>query len=204
MKKTITLLIALVISTLAIGQEKKTEQIREAGLTFRNLDNFGFSYKVGTKHSLWRFNAISISGNKENKDFTGGDRDSNHFGVGLSIGKESRKPIAKNLEYRFGFDFSFNYNHSKKTQPIYSDYNSSYLETEVKTNYYTPGVNMILGLNYIVNEHFVLGAEMMPFINYTIGRTKTGEENNNETTDSTNFSYGFDSSSILLSLAYRF
>ncbi|MDE5423375.1 hypothetical protein L3073_14235 [Ancylomarina sp. DW003] len=202
MKKTFILLIALAISTLAIGQEKKTEQIREAGLTFRNLDNFGFSYKIGTKQSLWRFNAVSISGNKENKDFSGGDRDSNHFGVGLSVGKESRKPIAKNLEYRFGFDFSFNYNHSKRTQPTY--YNSSYIDTEVKTDFYTPGVNMVLGLNYIVNEHFVFGAEIMPFINYTIGRTRTGEDNNKETTDHTNFSYGLDSSSVLLSLAYRF
>lgn len=204
MKKAIILLIALAISTFAIGQEEKTESIREAGLTFRNLDNFGFSYKVGTKQSLWRINAVSLSGNSDNRNYddSSDDTDSKRFGLGFSVGKEYRKQIAKNFEYRYGLDFSFAYNYSKNTQinySQYSQYNNSYTE---KSNLFTPGVNLVFGLNYILGENLILGAELMPYITYTFG--KSSVEDYDTTTDYSNFSYGFDSSSVLLSLAYRF
>ncbi len=204
MKKTFILLIALTISSLAIGQEEKTEQIREVGLTFKNLDNFGFSYKVGTTHSLWRFNAVSISGSSDSQKLENDDdsRDSNHFGFAFSAGKEFRKLIAKNLEYRYGFDFSFGYNHSKRSQSS----NSQYIQYDTaKSDLYTPGFNLVFGINYSVGEHLVLGAELMPYLHYAFGESSIGDEDyGKETTDHSNFSYGFDSSSVLLSLAYRF
>lgn len=65
MKKVIITLIALTLSTFIMAQEKA--KIKEIGLTFRNLDQFGFSYKVGTEQSLWRFNAVSMLGMNEDR-----------------------------------------------------------------------------------------------------------------------------------------
>jgi hypothetical protein len=207
MKKIVILLVALTLSTFIMAQEKT--KVKEIGLTFRNLDQFGFSYKVGTEHSLWRFNAISLSGNSEseNLDNDDNDRDSNHFGLGFSVGKEYRKLIAKNFEYRYGFDFSFSYKHSKIKRPSYSEYVSHYGDITSKSNIYTPGINLVLGVNYIISEHLVLGAEMMPYFKYTFGkRSEEMEEyyDGEIEIDHSNFRYGFNSSSILLSVAYRF
>ena len=202
MRKLFVILIALTLSSIVVAQDNT--KVKEVGLTFRNLDNFGFSYKVGTEQSLWRFNAISISGSSNSQSFEDDDDDidSNHFGFGFSAGKEYRKLIAKNLEYRYGFDFSFNYSHSKRTQPSYSQY-SQYDTAE--SDFYTPGFNLVFGVNYIVSKHLVLGAELMPYLNYTFGESSTGDDDyDKEITDHSNFSYGFNSSSVLLSVAYRF
>jgi len=208
MKKIGILLIALTIATFVMAQEKTTK-LKEIGLTFRNLDQFGFSYKVGTEHSLWRFNALSLSGNSESEDldYDDNDRNSKHFSLGLSVGKEYRKLIAKNFEYRYGVDFSFSYKHSKIKRPSYSEYVSHYGDLKSKSNIYTPGINLILGVNYIIGEHLVLGAEMMPYIKYTFGKKTEEMEKYYDgeiEIDHSNFRYGFNSSSVLLSVAYRF
>jgi len=61
-----------------------------------------------------------------------------------------------------------------------------------------------MGLNYLVKEKFVFGNEILPFlvyyyINYI--RISSGKEWNNKTSG---FNYGFSSSSVLISLAFRF
>jgi hypothetical protein len=199
MKRIVILLIALALSTFVMAQEKA--KVKELGLTFRNLDQFGFSYKVGTEQSLWRFNAISLSGNSESENLDDNDRDSNHFGLGFSVGKEYRKLIAKNFEYRYGFDVSFDYNHSKRTEPLY---NQNYNSSTTTSDFFTPGFNLVFGVNYIIGEHLVMGAEIMPYFRYTFGETSQEVDEHSGETDLSNFRYGFDSSSVLLSLAYRF
>ena len=203
MKKTIILLIAISISTFAIGQEEKTEQIKEVGLTFRNLDNFGFSYKVGTEQSLWRFNLLSISGGIDNDDEYDSDheRDSKRFGFGFKVGKEYRKPISNKMDFRYGADLSFGYSYRKSN--LDSKSGTSY-ESEQKNNNYTPGMNMVLGVNYKISEQFVFGAEIMPYLNYSFSKEKRKVDNAETSTKSNNLSYGISSSSVLLSLAYRF
>lgn len=200
MKKVIITLIALTLSTFIMAQEKA--KIKEIGLTFRNLDQFGFSYKVGTKQSLWRFNAVSMLGMNEDRssDKESEDRDSNNFGLGFSAGKEYRKPIAQNFEYRYGFDLSFRYDHLKENNGSTTD------PRKRKENLFTPGINLVFGLNYIIGDHLIIGAEIMPYLRYTFGQTSEErriQEYSNKV-DHSDIRYGFDSSSVLLSLAYRF
>ncbi|WP_372645493.1 hypothetical protein [Ancylomarina sp.] len=192
MKRTIILLIALTLSTFVMAQEKT--KVKELGLTFRNLDGFGFSYKVGTEQSLWRFNALSFSGGSG--DYEEGDynKDNKSFGFSFNVGKEYRKLIAKNMEFRYGADLSFGYSYDK---------GSSMSGSEGKSNNYYPGINMVLGVNYIINDHIILGAEIMPSIGYSF-RKSTDNDGEKTTNKNNHFSYGFDSSSVLLSLAYRF
>ncbi len=209
MKKFFTLIIAFTISIIAVAQENESTSLqKEVGLTFRNLDEFGISYKIGRDQGFWRFNTVFLSGNHatiDNEDFDD-DFDTSNFGIGISIGKETRKLIAENLEYRFGVDFSFNYSQSKGATPSNSSYSHYYSNNyePTKNKYFTPGFNLVLGLNYIIKEHLVLGVELMPYISYTFGESSVGESYNKETTEHSNFKYGVNSSSVLLSLAYRF
>lgn len=208
MKKILTLIIAITISIIAVSQEKEeTTSKKEFGLTFRNLDEFGFSYKFGKNQTFWRFNTVFLSGNSENKDFERDDDiNTSNFGIGVSLEKETRKMISDDLEYRFGADFSFNYNYSKSAvqNASYSSYyNNSNDYEQTKSNFFTPGLNLVFGLNYIIKEHLVLGIELMPYISHTFGKTSIGESYDKQTTEHSNFKYGISSSSVLLSIAYR-
>lgn len=209
MKKILTLLIAFTISFSAIGQEKEEEGTlkKEFGLTFRNLDEFGFSYKMGRNQAFWRFNTVFLSGNSENQDFEhGDDLNTYNFGIGLSFGRETRKIITDGLEYRFGIDFSFNYSHSKgaiRTTSYSSYYNDKNDYELTKNNLFTPGLNLVFGLNYIIKEHLILGIELMPYISHTFGKESIGEDYDEKITRHSNFKYGMNSSSVLLSIAYR-
>jgi len=192
MKRTVTLLIALTLSTFVMAQEKT--KVKELGLTFWNLDDFGFSYKVGTEQSLWRFNALSFSGGSGDYEEGNYNKDKKSFSFRFKVGKEYRKLIVKNMEFRYGADLSFGYSYSK---------GSSVSDNEEKSNYYNPGINMVLGVNYIINDHIIFGAEIMPSINYSYNK-RTNNDDEKTTNKNNNFNYGFDSSSVLLSLAYRF
>lgn len=184
-----------------MAQEKATK-LKELGLTFRNLDEFGFSYKVGTEKSLWRFNAASISGMNEDRSShkESEDRDSNEFGLSFRAGKEYRKPIAQNFEYRYGFDLSFAYYHLKENNGSTTD------PRKRKKNLFTPGFNLVFGLNYTIGNHLIIGAEIMPYLRYTWGQTSEDRavQEYSSKVDHSDIRYGFDSSSVLLSVAYRF
>jgi hypothetical protein len=56
MKKSLLILFAL--SYAFIGNAQETVKQQEVGLVFRSLNNFGLTYKVGTKKSLWRYQAL--------------------------------------------------------------------------------------------------------------------------------------------------
>lgn len=199
MKKTVIFLIALTLSTLVMAQEKT--KVKEIGLSFMNLDDFGFNYKVGTEQSLWRFNAISISGGNTDAESDNENADYNRFGFSFKAGKEYRKLISEKMQFRYGADLSFGYHYNKNN--IYNTETGS--DHEEKANLYSPGINLVLGLNYKINDQFIFGAEIMPYLKYSIRKSKTTTDSFGKyESDDSYFNYGFDSSSVLLSLAYRF
>ncbi len=199
MKKTGILLIALILSTFIMAQEKT--KVKELGLTFKNLNEFGFSYKVGTTKELWRFNAMSISGSNTDIEFNNDNDDFKGFGFSFKVGKEYRRHVSEKVEFRYGADLSFGYRYDKYTRHN-TENRYGY---EVKENTYSPGINLVLGLNYKINDQFIFGAEIMPYLNYSISEsTTTAATFGKHKSDYSNFNYGFDSSSVLLSVAYRF
>ncbi len=192
MKKTLLILICIASSYYITAQE--TTKQKEVGLVFNSLNNFGVTYKTGTYKSLWRFTSLFVNGNDFKQTIDTIDNINNSFGFGLKFGKEFRKNINTNLEFRYGADISFTYSKSKQNVD----------SRELERVYYTPGFNLVFGLNYVLGENFIIGAELMPEIAYLTGtetRKYNGEE---EKVDISRLSYGFDSSSVLITLAYRF
>jgi len=201
MKKMVMVLVCLSASYYLMAQE--TVKQKEIGLVFSNLDNFGLTYKTGTNKSLWRFNTLLITGNNVDNTTDSLVNKQSNFGFGVKIGKEFRKDLVDKLELRFGADLSFSFNQSKYD---YDDKTINGHDRKDERITYRPGINLVLGLNYEFNDHFVLGAELLPSFSYTTGSsTESNYYNDDEVkTDISGFNYGISNTSVLLSLAYRF
>ncbi|MCT4637532.1 MAG: hypothetical protein N4A72_07475 [Bacteroidales bacterium] len=207
MKKLFTILLCLSMAYVLTAQENSKQ--REVGLVFSNFDNFGISYKTGTKRSLWRYNTLIVRGNnnKEDGDFEKITR--NNTGFELKFGKEFRRDISDKLEFRFGADLSFRYRDIKYENESKID---NVVTLKNNRTVYEPGLNLVLGFNYVVNDNIIIGAEMLPFVRYSTGTSETRERNysvNSNTyidvdSDISGFSYGLSNSSVMLSVAYRF
>lgn len=187
MKKLVLILFVIAFAFPAISQEP-TKQ-KEVGLVFSNLSNFGFTYKIGTEKAMWRFGSMYTSG-----DFLIYENDANSnntFSLGFSLGKEYRKKVAEKLEFRYGADISMTSRFNK------------YKTTSNSTLRLTPGINAVVGLNYLINDHLVFGAELLPGIYYNYLKQKTDNNVILTTTTVKEFWYDFSTNSAQLSLVYR-
>ena len=175
---------------------------REVGVVFSSFDNFGLTYKTGTEKSLWRFTSLLISGRNTKEVGDSLENNQNNIGFGIKFGKEYRKVIVKNLELRYGADLSFSYNHSTSKNVDISLYNIDLVNEQT---IYQPGINLVIGLNYVIKDRFVIGAELLPYFSYITGKYKRSNFRNDEIIESdiSGFLYGLSNTSALLSLSYR-
>lgn len=184
---------------------QETVKQKEIGLVFSNLDNFGFTFKTGNEKSLWRFNTLFLSGNNVDQTTDSSISKQTNMGFGIKIGKEYRKKIVGNLEFRYGIDLSFSYSQSKIEYNDKTVFDNDRLNKRIT---YQPGINLVLGFNYLINKNIVLGAELLPGFAYTTGTSvEKNYYNNNDDeikTDISGFNYGLSNTSVLLSLVYRF
>ncbi len=201
MRNSLLIVVFLSMSFGLMAQE--TVKIKEVGIAFRGLSDFGLTYKTGTNKSLWRFNALNASGSNNIQTSDSLVVSQRNMGFGFAIGKEFRKDITDKLELRYGADLSFNYtqytSHSDDQRVLSSD-------TEYKSETYRPGINLVFGLNYKISDKVILGAEMLPSISYSTGPT-TGNNlyyTSNGKGKTSGFNYGLSSSPLLLTLSYRF
>jgi len=202
MRKTALILLCLSMSYFLLAQE--TQKQNEIGLVFSNLDNFGLTVKTGTDKSLWRFNTLFISGNNTEDATDDLVTTQSRFGFGVKMGKEFRKDVDEKMELRFGADLSFNYSQYKND---YDDRTINDLDMKQERTIYQPGLNLVLGFNYKLNDQIVLGAEVLPAFSYITGTTLEKNYNNSVgeelKDDISGISYGLSNTSVLISLSYR-
>lgn len=201
MKKLSLIILSLIFPFLLISQEK-TKQ-KEVGLLFSNLDQFGITFKTGTNKSLWRFNTLYLSGNNNSEIADSSENKINNIGFNVRVGNEFRTSISNKLEFRYGADLSFGFNQSERDV---DDKTVDDRDFYSKRIIYEPGINLVIGLNYIINDNLVFGAELLPSISYGIGEEKEEMYYNDYSTvsDISGFRYGFSNTSARLSLVYRF
>ena len=200
MKRLFLTLFALCIALSVIGQE--TTRQKEIGLLFRDLDSFGMGYKTGTASALWRFNTMLLNGRTFQEEFSNSERTQKSFGFNLEFGREFRRDVAKNLEIRYGADVSFGYQYVESDG---RDVPSRINYSESRT--FTPGINLVFGFNYVINNSLIIGAELLPGVDYTTGTnrfTDTFSDEERTKSDISTFNYGISNTSALLSLSYRF
>lgn len=210
MKRVFSLIIlSALTSTLSFGQE--SQKVREAGITFRNLDSFGFTYRFGNTNSVWRLSGMSASGSMSQYDFTdslNAPSNSSNFGIAVGFGREKRINIVDNLDLRLGglihgrYRFRYSMQELTTTMPDGSTVSS---ELERTTNEYTVGASFILGFNYNIKNKLIVGIEVLPGVSYTMSENDREVQLSDNVTQNVNtFGYDVGLSTTTLSLVYRF
>ncbi|WP_075343220.1 hypothetical protein [Tenacibaculum agarivorans] len=200
MKKTLlSLLLLCGAMSVSFGQEK--EKRKEVSINFSSLNSFGFTYKTGTSTNLWRFSTLALNlGNSktETNGATQGDNENFNIGAQVSVGKEFRKGITKNLEFRYGFDVAFAYSKSKITN------DDGITFSESKRTYYTPSLAGVIGVNYVFNDNLAFGVELLPRFSYTTGNSTNTRDTDVVNGDISIYNFGLGNGGAQLSLSYRF
>lgn len=193
MKKHLLLFVLLSASLFIKAQD--SSKVKELGLTTRSLDSFGITYRFGTKTALWRLEIPTILGaNDETKRDTTKNTHSN-IDIGTSIGREWRKPITEKADLRLGSSLGFSYNKR----------NSENLTSSHNTTTFNPYLLLILGMNYHINENFIIGAEIQPGVGYLISKQEVSNNDSSQNYDNKNkgISYSI-RNSALISFIYQF
>jgi hypothetical protein len=201
MKKTFMIAFCLFLSYNLFAQE--VEKQKEIGLVFGNLDDFGLTFKIGNEKSFWRFSSVFLSGNTRKIIYEYMEEKNGSFGFGLGIGKEFRKGLVDNLEFRYGADLNLGF-FKLADETKTSDY---ILRHVIKT--FEPGINFVIGLNYKLGDKFLIGAELLPGFTFitvsdiTKYKGKYGGWGWEDKNDISGFRYGLSNTHVLLSVSYR-
>lgn len=198
--KKFSLLMCCVILPLFVNAQEIKKQ-KEVGLVFSNLNNFGLAFKTGTNKSMWRFSTVMLSGDKSNDAYDSTKFYRKNVGLNMRFGKEFRKPIGEKLELVIGGDIIVGFSYSNYDRDDISTYNYDYSSERIL---YKEGIDFVLGLNYIINKHLLIGAELLPTVSYYFGEETTKEYENSIKNDLSGFQFGLSNSSATLNLAYRF
>lgn len=201
MKILLLISFSLAISLSILAQEKSKQQ--EVGLVFNDLNSFGLTYKTGSNISMWRFNALLIEG--DNINYESDSRNNRRFNTALyfKFGKEFHYVLVDNLEFRVGADVLFNY---QKNKEVFTDNLIENYSINRESVIYESGINLIFGVNYVINNKLIIGAEILPYISYTTGHNtvNNGNGSSENVQDISGYSYGLSNQSAMLSIAYRF
>jgi len=189
------IMLSILMPLFSMAQESKSS-VREIGVNFSNLNNFGIRYKKGSETCLLRLTALSINGSNNNSKHDSISNSQNNGGVGFNIGFEKRKAINDKLSLYHGLDLliSYQYNGSNQTPSTSKSHTWSI----------SPGLGLVFGLNYKITNAFYVGAELEPYVRYSFGKT-TSTNNSGVDISQTNtgYSYGISNSGASFTLTYR-
>jgi hypothetical protein len=193
-------------SCAAYGQEitKTTIPKNELSVSTSNLglDNLSLKYSTGISEVTWlKIGLINVAGTyRKNQPAMGSfiTTDS-HLNGGILIGIEKQKSISDRFSFFYGLNAQMNYNYSNhNTENPVVPLN----QRDNKVFKYMPGMGLGLGFFYQFNEHFLLGVEANPSINYYFENSKSTYAGTPYKTSGFNFSLS--NNGALLTAKYRF
>lgn len=200
MKRILILFATLLLALSAPAQTNSS--VKEAGVVFSGLSRFGFTYRFGTEHALWRLNLLIASGSDNDNSWPDNLQDYHYRNYGFEFGKEFRNAIAPNIAFRYGADLSFLLSTSNGDTQSPS-YNQTVYLLHYTSKRYAPGLQLVLGLNYTFHR-VVIGAELHPYLRYNIDFM---DSQNNLTSPSqvrrSEVDFGFNSNRVQMSVGYR-
>ena len=198
-KKSLALLgLVIATSTVTFAQEKT----KELGFTTTDFKSFGLTFRTGSPNGVFRINSIVGNGYSEKDDASNNNiKDNKGFQTNLSFGYERRKNIKPNFQIRYGADLGIGYQVRKTT------YEENSPIKEAKISVVQPGFNLVFGANYVINDHVVVGFEMLPSFFHTIEKNEAEYADNIGVADidreTKNWDYELTSNRALISIAYR-
>ncbi|MGB1040828.1 MAG: hypothetical protein ACPGVD_08150 [Flavobacteriales bacterium] len=193
------LLITAVISVFSLtsfAQESK-KKIKEVGLTFYNLDNYGLIYKIGKEDRLWRFSALSgsLSTNAmSTATFTS-------FGFNFAAGRERRKAISEKIYFAYGIELTCGIAQNITNTDISKS-------LTIKENSVSPGLTGILGFHYSPKNNWYIQADLLPSLRYFRVKTTSTYSGSRplptEIEHSSWLNFGLNSNSAMISIGLKF
>jgi len=198
-----------------------SQRVVEYGLTFRNVDNFGFIYKRGSENHLFRLSLLSLNNvsQQDNGQFAfhgttlnsyDNSSDRKNFGFGVGVGYEFKAKLSDNFSFVYGPQIGYSFLKDKYEPEVRIIDPTNFITSETsKVNRFQ--LSMILGFNYCINDKFSFSAEIYPGYTYNkhnfeqrriIGATDNYEFTSvNKTTKQNSLS--FDTSTAMLTISYR-
>ena len=163
MKTLFATLFCILISAQAFTQTPATtdavsnpDKLREIGLRFGGLNGFGMTYRFGTPTALWRIDGFGLGSQLFTSKADSQSVSDFELNMTISIGREYRKEIAKNLQLRTGFQFGLSVGYDAENNPT----------GKASRFVLMPLVGGIIGANYVIKDRFVIGAEINPYLYY--------------------------------------
>lgn len=189
----VSMTIFSIMPLISIAQDA-APKVREVGLNFSNLNNFGIRYKCGTDKTLLRLTLLSINGSSNVSELGPDLSNQSNLGFGFNIGFEKRKVINEKFDFYYGLDLLTSYNYNKLEQ----------YDTNRETWSASPGLGLVLGLRYKISNEFNISAEVVPSFRYSTSNTSSTFNGTTQEWTNSGYSYGINNSSASLTLAYRF
>lgn len=189
----VSMTILSIMPLFSIAQDA-APKVREVGLNFSNLNNFGIRYKCGTDKTLLRLTLLSINGSSNVSELGPDLNNQSNLGFGFNIGFEKRKVINEKFDFYYGLDLLTSYNYSTFEQ----------YDTNRETWSASPGLGLVLGLRYKISNEFNISAEVVPSFRYSTSNTSSTFNGVTQEWTNSGYSYGINNSSASLTLAYRF
>lgn len=188
---------------LKLSAQESSGKIHEVGIRITGLNSgFGAIYNMGNQNIVWRNRLFRLEGSQKL------DRDSlaqqASFNAGLATGIEFRK--GSEFQFRYGMEVVYNYGYTH-SQTTYTDINIHYIDRSRYSYKHQIGLNFVLGVNYVLNEKWTFGLEILPGIGANFNTDRELDSLTNEEIylyKDSNLQYGLNSGSAALSVAYRF
>jgi len=203
MKKFVSLLFVAVFTWPFLSQAQDTPLTRkyEVGITFSGLNNFGVIFKTGRSNTLFRASLVAMNlgiNNAWGRDQDSTTQKANTYGVSLQAGFEHRIRLIQNFQFLWGIEGGCGFRY-QKTSTEYASHSASLSSWSID-----PRISVLFGVCYSIKEHLVISAELAPSLDYLYGNQKQTTDNITHETTQSNFSFGFNSNSARLTVAYRF
>ncbi len=202
--KKLLILIALsgCLTSQVIAQETPSLRYHEFGIIFSNLNNFGLRYKYGGEKTMLRVSLLSMnlfsSNSSSQRNSDSSKLKQTGYGAGFRIGFDSKVPLFSTFSLLLGAEAGLSYQYIHYTQTLNGTTSNENTETALY-----PGISFIFGLNYILKDHLVFGAEINPTVSYVKDITKYKEPTEYTVTNN-HFNFNLATAGAGLYIAYRF
>jgi len=197
----IALLLAGCFTASLMAQDKPPSRYNEFGIIFSDLNNFGLRYKHGGETTSLRVSLLAmdmVSNKQTSGQNSGGSFKQSEIGGGFRLGFDSKVKLFPAFCLLLGAEagLSCDYGHfTLETNGVTTD--------DHKIKSYTPSISFIFGVNYVIKEHLVFGAEINPSVFYAF-QTETYSKPSEYTNKLQILQFKLASTGAGLYIAFRF
>ena len=197
----IAILLAGCFTGSLMAQEKPAARYNEFGIIFSDLNNFGLRYKHGGEKTSLRVSVLTMnltSLNQTSDQGSGGSLKDNLFGGGIRLGFDSKVKLFSTFCLLLGAEAGLSYHYQH-----YTGESDGITNDERKVTSLVPSLSFIFGVNYILKDHLVLGAEINPSFLYIFEKASYSKPTE-YTEKSQSIQFNLASTGAGLYIAYRF